>query len=248
MQERIQKIIARAGICSRRKAEDLIVQGLVSVNGRVVCELGTKADPDHDEVRVQGKRILAERDDVYIMLHKPEGYITSLSDPHGRPTVMDLLRKEKTRVFPVGRLDWDSSGVLLLTNDGELAQKLTHPSYQVSKTYEVKVKGEPDENALKRLRRGISLAGRKTAPAEVRIMPRKGKHTWLAISLVEGRNRQVRRMCEAVGHPALKLKRTRLGPLNLGDLPAGKYRYLEGKEITLLRKLINPQRARIKKQ
>ena len=236
MQERIQKIIARAGICSRRKAEELIVRGLVSVNGHVVTELGTKADPEQDEIRVQGKQILQETESVYIILHKPEGYITSVSDPQGRPTVMGLIGKQKARVFPVGRLDWDTSGMLLLTNDGELAQKLTHPSFQVKKTYEVKVKGLPDEKALNRLQKGVTISGRKTAPAQVQVMPKKGRHTWLRITLAEGRNRQVRLMCRVVGYPAIKLKRTAVGPLKLGDLPAGRHRHLDDREVALLRR------------
>ncbi len=244
MQERLQKIISRAGICSRRRAEELIRRGLVSVNGSVVSRLGAKADPERDEIRVEGKLVFQESAPIYILLHKPEGYITSTSDPEGRPTVMDLLGKQKGRVYPVGRLDWDSSGILLLTNDGELAQQLTHPSYQVQKTYEVKVKGWPDESALELLRSGVRIAGRKTAPAQVLPLPRKGKHPWLRISLIEGRNRQVRRMCEAVGHPAIKLKRTAVGPLRLGDLPAGRFRHLDEAEVAMLRKSLNPEKAK----
>jgi 23S rRNA pseudouridine2605 synthase len=238
MQERIQKIIAGAGICSRRRAEELIVKGKVSVNGRVVTKLGAKADPDKDEIRVDGNLVSREGASVYIMLHKPEGYITTTRDPEGRPTVMDLLGKQRARIFPVGRLDWDTSGIILLTNDGELAQRLTHPSFQAKKTYEVKVKGVPDEGALSRLRKGVSISEKRSAPADVRIIPAKrGKHTWLRISLVEGMNRQVRRMCQAVGHPVMKLKRTGIGPLRLEDLPAGTYRHLNEKEVSMLKSI-----------
>jgi pseudouridine synthase len=181
------------------------------------------------------------------MVHKPERYITSMSDPEGRPTVMDIVKREKARVFPVGRLDWDSSGLLLLTNDGDFAQQLTHPSHEVQKTYEVKIKGEPDKNALESLRSGVRISGRKTAPARVQVMPGKGSHTWLRISIAEGRNRQVRRMCERVGHPALKLKRTAVGPLKLGTLPVGRYRRLLSKEVSMLKSSLQEKKAKEKK-
>lgn len=236
MQERLQKIISRAGVCSRRRAEELIARGSVKVNGRVVNELGAKADAERDEIRVEGKLIFAEFEPIYIMLHKPEGYISSVRDPHGRPTVMDLVRAENARLYPVGRLDWDSSGLLLMTNDGSFAQRLTHPSYSVRKTYEAKVKGSPDPDALGRLRKGVSIAGRRTYPAEVRVMSGRGRHTWVSISIVEGRNRQVRRMFEAVGCDVVKLKRTEVGPLKLGDLPSGKSRRLTDREVAMLKK------------
>ena len=242
MEERIQKIIARAGVASRRRAEELIRTGEVRVNGRVVTELGTKADPMRDEIRVSGKRIVADLPRVYLLLHKPAGYVTTTHDPEGRPTVLDLIRGTGERVYPVGRLDWETSGLLLLTNDGELTHYLTHPSSQVPRTYQAKVEGIPDPAALQKLTRGVLLDGRPTLPANVRLLRKGPKHAWIEITLTEGRHRQVRRMCEQVGHPVLKLHRAALGPLMLGSLLPGRFRYLHEKEIKRLLAMSRPAR------
>ena len=234
MTERLQKIIARAGVASRRRAEALILDGQVRVNGRVVTELGTKADAARDEIRVGGRLISADVPRVYLLLHKPVGYVTTTHDPEGRPTVLDLIRREKERLYPVGRLDWDTSGLILLTNDGEMTRYLTHPSSEVPRTYQAKVEGIPEAGTLARLSRGIRLEGKLTLPAKVRLFRKLSHSAWIEITLTEGRNRQVRRMCEQVGHPVLKLRRVALGPLELGPLPPGQFRYLHPQEIKRL--------------
>lgn len=200
----------------------------------MVTQLGAKADPTRDRITVDGRPIRREPL-VYFLLHKPVGVVTTLSDPKGRPTVRDLLGKVPARVFPVGRLDYNSSGLLLLTNDGELALRLTHPRYGVHKTYRVKVTGVPSEQALERLRSGVRLEEGKTAPAEVRIVEKTDKKSWLEIVLAEGKRHQVRRMCEAVGHRVEKLVRVRIGPLKLGNLAPGQYRPLEESEVAGLK-------------
>ena len=240
MQERLQKIISRAGVASRRQAEMLIQEGKVRVNGRVVTELGSKADPERDEVRVAGRLIAADQPRTYLLLHKPVGYVSTTNDPECRPTVLDLVHGVKERLYPVGRLDWDTSGLLLLTNDGELTHRLTHPSSEVPRTYQAKVEGIPTPEVLQKLRRGVLLDGRLTHPAQVRLLRPGPGWAWLEITLAEGRNRQVRRMCEAVRHPVLKLCRVALGPLQLGDLPAGRSRPLLAKELKQLRELGKP--------
>jgi len=240
MEERLQKIMARAGVASRRKAEDMIAAGRVKVNGVTVKELGAKADPERDEVRVDGALISAAREHTYLMLHKPEGYVTTTHDPEDRPTVMDLVKKIKSRIYPVGRLDWATSGLLLLTSDGELTRFLTHPSSQVPKTYYVKVAGRISEPALKKLSQGPDIGGPPLKPSQVAfIKPSRGggSHSWIEITIREGRTRQIRRMCEAVGHPVMKLKRVAQGPLLLGDLPSGEWRFLTEKEISGLKRL-----------
>jgi 23S rRNA pseudouridine2605 synthase len=252
--ERLQKILASAGIASRRKAEELITGGRISVNGETVTELGSKADLDTDDVRVDGKRIQGAQQHVYIMLYKPREFVTTVSDPEGRPTVMDLVKDIRERVFPVGRLDYNSEGLLLLTNDGELMQELTAPSSHLPKTYLVKVSGQPSEEQLDRLRSGIKLPaepsmtkgrGRKrpgesrrsfavtTLPSKVEIV-REGDNPWYEITLTEGRNRQIRRMFEEIGHHVEKIKRVRYGPLNLNVEP-GKWRALLPPEVSKLR-------------
>ncbi len=257
MEERLQKIIAAAGIASRRHAEELIKGGLVSVNGQTVTELGTKADPEKDHIKVGNKVLKTPERHVYLLLHKPKGYVTTASDPEGRPTVMDLVRGVNTRVYPVGRLDYSSEGLLLMTNDGELTQKLTHASSHVAKTYLVKVSGVPTDENLKRLRQGIVLQsvkpkpGTKTArrsPEKVRTAPAKvdifkeGENPWYEVTIIEGRNRQIRRMFEEIGHHVEKIKRVKYGPLQL-DVEAGKYRSLSDAEIAKLRAAIRPRRA-----
>jgi 23S rRNA pseudouridine2605 synthase len=236
--ERLQKILSAAGVASRRKAETLITAGAVQVNGQTVTTLGSKADPEHDHIRVQGKLLRAVERHVYYVLNKPKGYVTTLSDPEGRPTVVDLLRGIKTRVYPVGRLDYASEGLLLLTNDGDLANALTRAASHVSKTYVVKVAGQPTEEAIERLRSGITLPDRKgkhtkSAPASIRLV-KEGDNPWYEVTLIEGRNRQVRRMFEDVGHHVEKLRRVRYGPLAL-DVPPGEHRALAQKEVTALK-------------
>lgn len=252
--ERLQKILAAAGVASRRKAEELITGGRVSVNGNVVTELGSKADLETDEITVDGQRITGPERHLYIMLYKPREFVTTVSDPEGRATVMDLVRDVRERIFPVGRLDFNSEGLLLLTNDGDLMQKLTATSSHVPKTYLVKVSGQPDEEGLDRLRSGIKLpaepsmtkgSGRKrpgegrrsfavmTLPAKVQIV-RHGDNPWYEITLTEGRNRQIRRMFEEIGHHVEKIKRVRYGPLELNVEP-GKWRFLSPAEVGKLR-------------
>jgi 23S rRNA pseudouridine2605 synthase len=236
--ERLQKIIAAAGVASRRKAEELIASGRVLVNGQVVTELGTKADPEQDHIRVDGKLLRGRERCSYIVLNKPKGYVTTVSDPEHRPTVMDLIRDVKGRVYPVGRLDWASEGLLLLTNDGELANTLMKASSSVPKTYVVKVAGQPEESKLEKLRRGVSIAekgGRRvrTAPARVRLI-REGDNPWLEVTIVEGRNRQIRKMFEEVGHHVEKIRRVKYGPLSL-DVPPGEFRSLSLQEVSQLK-------------
>lgn len=236
--ERLQKIIAAAGIASRRKAEELIASGHVQVNGTVVTELGSKADPEVDHIRVNGKLLHGPQRRVYLLLNKPKGYVTTVSDPEKRPTVMDLIRGVKGRVYPVGRLDYASEGLLLMTNDGDLAHKLMKAASHVPKTYVVKVAGTPNEDAITRLRAGVSIAsddGRrvKTRPAGVRVV-KEAANPWYEVTLTEGRNRQIRRMFEAVGHHVEKIKRVRYGPLTL-DVPPGEFRPLTAHELDRLK-------------
>jgi 23S rRNA pseudouridine2605 synthase len=241
--ERLQKIIAAAGVASRRKSEELIASGRVQVNGQVVTELGTKADPEQDHIRVDGKLLQGPEHFTYVALNKPKGYVTTVSDEKKRPTVMDLLQKVKGqkvkgRVYPVGRLDWASEGLLLMTNDGALANALMKASSNVPKTYVVKVAGQPDEAKLDKLRRGVSIAekgGRRvrTAPAKIRLI-REGDNPWLEVTIIEGRNRQVRKMFEEVGHHVEKIRRVQYGPLEL-DVPPGDWRNLTLLEVAKLK-------------
>ena len=253
MQERLQKIMAACGIASRRKAEEMIAAGRVTLNGAVVTEQGTKADPERDEIYVDGKRLERPQRLVYFLLNKPKGYVTTVSDPEGRPTVMDLLPRRGERVYPVGRLDYASEGLLLLTNDGALAQKLTKAGSHVPKTYLVKISGTPDEKAIARLRKGVTIDlgdGRKvkTAPAKIRLAQDGTKESgkwrvaggeqanpWYEVTLIEGRNRQIRRMFERVGHHVEKIKRVQLGPLVL-DVQPGKFRELAVGEVEQLKR------------
>jgi len=234
--ERLQKILSQAGVASRRASEQLMLQGRVTVNGSAARELGTKADPVKDDIRVDGRRIkLAERQ-RYILLNKPRGYVTTRSDPQKRPTVIDLLTDARglspgEYVYPVGRLDFDSEGLLILTNDGDLAAKLTHPSHGVARVYQAKVLGIPDDHDLRRMSRGIMLEGRRTAPSTVLM-----RHGALVITVREGRNRQVRKMCEAIGHPVTNLKRIAIGPIRDPSLKTGQWRELSDAEVERLRK------------
>jgi 23S rRNA pseudouridine2605 synthase len=238
--ERLQKIIAAAGIASRRKAETLITGGLVSVNGQPVTELGSKADPEKDHIRVNGKLLRGPERHVYLLMNKPKGYVTTLRDPERRPTVMDLLHGVGARVYPVGRLDYASEGLLLLTNDGEFANRLMKAASHVPKTYMVKVAGTPSEDGLARLREGISIPSDrgkrvKTAPARIRAI-RESANPWYEVTLIEGKNRQIRRMFEEVGHHVEKIKRVRYGPLEL-DVHPGKFRKLTNDEVSRLKSL-----------
>ncbi len=242
MQSRLQKVLSAAGIASRRAAEEYITQGRVTVNGETVTELGTKADPETDDIRVDGRRVKTPARRRYILLYKPKGYITSRADPERRPTVLDLLTTGGVRdyVYPVGRLDYDSEGLLLLTSDGDLAEKLTHPRHGIGREYHVRVRGVPDEKALARLRKGISLDGERTAPATVDlhkvIESERGANAILSMVIYEGRNRQVRRMCEAVGHPVSRLKRVRIGPITDDHIRPGEFRDLSEEEVAALRR------------
>ncbi|GAX91837.1 pseudouridine synthase [Effusibacillus lacus] len=230
--ERLQKVLAQAGVASRRKCEELIVSGRVTVNGLVIRELGTKVDPELDRIELDGKPIEQEPL-VYILLNKPIGVVTTASDPEGRKTVIEIVQV-KERVFPVGRLDMNTSGLLLLTNDGELANGLMHPRHEVDKKYIAEVKGSISEEALAKLANGILLEDGLTAPAKVKLLKRTAFLSKLEITIHEGRNRQVRRMCEAVGHPVQKLKRVQVAFLTLGGLPPGGWRYLTDFEVKRL--------------
>jgi|Deesub1362A_J573_1020465.scaffolds.fasta_scaffold01391_4 pseudouridine synthase len=237
-QERLQKILARAGVASRRKAEELILAGRVAVDGRVVRELGTKADPARQRITVDGRPLPPPQGRRYWLVHKPRGVVSTARDPQGRPKVTDLLPPEAraARLYPVGRLDRDSEGLVLLTNDGELAHRLMHPRYQVPKHYRVWVKGRPSPAALERLRRGVDIGeARPTAPARVYLKSASEARSKLSIVTHEGRKREIRRMCQAVGHPVLRLVRVGLGPLRLGDLPPGAARPLTRNELMALR-------------
>jgi pseudouridine synthase len=235
--QRLQKILSQAGIASRRAAEKLIADGRVSVNGETVREMGVKADPTVDDIRVDGRRVKSAERPRYILLNKPKGYVTTRSDPQRRPTVIDLVSGVREYVYPVGRLDYDSEGLLLLTNDGDLAAKLTHPRHGVERTYEARVAGIPDREAIDRLRRGIPLDGHRTLPATVMLVNdrRRDGSGLLRITIREGRNRQVRRMCEAVGHPVQTLRRIRIGPIADDKLKLGQWRQLTVSEVEKLK-------------
>jgi pseudouridine synthase len=236
---RLQRFLAQAGVASRRKSEDLITAGRVKVNGRVVTELGTQVDPRRDEVTVGGRKLVAEAP-LYLMLNKPKGYVTTLSDPERRPTVMELLKNVEERVYPVGRLDFNTEGVLILTNDGDLAHALMHPSGEVRKTYQVKLRGEAGAEVAEAFRRGVTLDdGSRTAPAEVTLLgPSEGGHnTWLEITIHEGKNRQIHRMAESLGLSVAKLVRVRYAGLEAGTLRLGRYRRLNEEEVDALRRV-----------
>lgn len=236
--ERLHKYLAQAGACSRREAEALIRAGRVSVNNQVIREMGVQIDPLSAVVTLDGREIRPRGKMVYLMLYKPPRVMTTLSDPGKRVKVSDLLKEIDARVYPVGRLDYLSEGLLLLTNDGELAYRLTHPKFKVDKTYQAWVKGTVGETPLKELRRGVMLEDGLTAPARVKRLDAKAGRTLLEITIHEGRNRQVRRMCEKVGHPVLTLKRTRYGPLALGNLLPGRFRHLKEEEIYALKSCV----------
>lgn len=234
MTERLQKIIAAAGITSRRAAEEMILDGRVSVNGVVVTELGTKADPATDRITVDGAPLRPTEKLYYVLLHKPAGYVTSLKDPQGRQLVTELVREVGARLFPVGRLDYNSEGLLLMTNDGEWANRLMHPRHQVDKEYHVRVRGKVDPQQVRRLSEGVELEDGHAGGATVRILKTDQNNDWLSITIREGRNRQVRRMCSAVGLSVVRLRRIRYGNLTLGGLKPGEYRLLTTEEAQSL--------------
>ena len=230
---RLQKHLSECGIASRRKAEELIAAGKVKINGHI-AEIGSKVDPKRDKVTVRGRAVVPVNEKVYIMLNKPRGFVTTMSDELGRKTVSDLVADAGSRIFPVGRLDRDSEGLLIMTNDGDFANKLTHPSSHVNKTYRVTVKGAAEEEQLLKMKEGILLDGRKTLPCNCFVAERKPDRTVLIFVLNEGRNRQIRRMCEAVGLEVLRLKRTEIAGVKLGMLPQGKWRPLNEREMRRL--------------
>ncbi|MFM1652769.1 pseudouridine synthase [Brevibacillus sp. B_LB10_24] len=243
--ERLQKVLAQAGVASRRRCEELIIQGRVEVNGTVIRELGTKVDPLRDRITVDGRQIRRE-EHLYLLLNKPRGVITSLSDPQGRRVVTDLLTGIDERVYPVGRLDYDTSGLLLLTNDGDLANRLAHPSYEIDKVYRAFVRGIPSEDSLRRLAEGVLLEDGMTAPGQASLVvadPTRNRAV-IELTIHEGKNRQVRRMCEAVGHPVLALERIRLGFLTLEGVKRGRFRHLTDEEVARLQQeLTGSQKA-----
>jgi 23S rRNA pseudouridine2605 synthase len=235
--ERLQKYLARSGVTSRRRAEEMIKQGLVKVNGQVIREMGVRIEPEKDVIEVRGKLVEHEKRKIYILMYKPAQVVTTLADPQGRKKVSDLLREVEERIYPVGRLDYNTEGLLLLTNDGELTYRLTHPKFKIKKTYLTRVQGSVTDKAIKELHKGVLLADGLTQPAHVKLLQKTPAETWLELTISEGRNRQVRRMCEQVGHPVIYLKRIRLGTLALGNLQRGQYRYLNETEIAELKKL-----------
>jgi pseudouridine synthase len=234
--DRLQKILSQAGVASRRASEQLMLEGRVSVNGSAVRELGTKADPERDDIRVDGRRIKTVERRRYILLNKPAGYVTTRSDPQKRPTVIDLLAGVREYLYPVGRLDFDSEGLLVLTNDGDLAARLMHPRHEVPRVYEARVLGIPDRHDLERLSRGIVIDGRRTGHADVTVSRERSGTATLRITIREGRNRQVRKMCEAIGHPVEKLTRIAIGPIRDPRLRPGQWRDLTAAEIDALRR------------
>lgn len=236
MKERLQKLIAASGIASRRKAEELIQNGQVTINGLIVTELGTKADLSHDHIKVGGKLInakLEKKEKVYLLLNKPLGYLSSTSDPRKRPLVIDLVGEYKDHVHPVGRLDFNTEGLLLLSNDGDFTNLIAHASSKVAKRYEVKVKGQPSDSQIDRLRRGIVIEHRKTAPAEIRLIEQSATNAWFEVILHEGRNQQIRKMFDAIGHSVIKLRRLGIGFLALEKekLRPGGFRLLNASEV-----------------
>ena len=231
MEERLHKLLAQAGIASRRSAEQLIRDGRVRVNGEVVSAMGLKVDPTRDTITFDGKLIEFEPPTVYVLLNKPAGYVTTMSDPQKRPTVADLVADLPQRLFPVGRLDLETEGALLMTNDGELGNFVLHPRYNVNKTYEALVLGTPGPERLRLLELGVEIDGARTSPAAVRVLERRGKQTLIEIVIHEGKKRQVRKMFQAINHRVVQLRRTAYGNLRLGALPSGKYRFLSPNDL-----------------
>lgn len=251
--ERLQKIIAHAGFASRREAETMIREGRVTVNGRVVTELGTKANPGRDHIKVDGKLITRAETHRYILLYKPKEVASTVNDPEGRKTVVDLVKGVRERIYPVGRLDYQSEGLLLLTNDGDLAYKISHPKHGSVKTYHVKVRGVPDERIIGKLERGITIDGKRTVPCEISQLKTTGKrddegNSWYEVRLREGRNQQIRKMFKAVGHPVSKLRRVAIGPIADPKLTAGDWRELTKHEVKMLETMKELPKAKPKKK
>ncbi len=230
MEERLQKILAKMGIASRRAAEEIILEGRVTVNGQVAT-LGMKANPAKDHIKLDGKLLTKPEPKVYLMMNKPKGVITTLSESEERPTVKDFLKNIKYRVFPVGRLDYDSEGLLLLTNDGDFAHAILHPSKKIPKTYHVKIKGFLEDDKIEKLRKGVRLQDGITLPSKVKKLKKAEENSWIEITIYEGRKRQIRRMMDKVGHPVLKLKRVRIDGIDIGRLEPGEIRNLTAEEI-----------------
>jgi len=244
---RLQKILQDAGISSRREAEKLITQGRVKINGKIATKLGGKANPDIDYIKVDGKQITIPKQKKYILLYKPKNYLCTMYDPLDRPIVTELLKKESVRVFPVGRLDFDAEGVLLLTNDGDLSYKLTHPKFNVPKEYLVKVKGIPEKKTIKKLKEGVELSDGTVKPKKVMIEKKFENNSWIRIIVTEGKNHLIKRLFEKVGYPVLKLTRVGFANLNLNGLTHGEYRYLILEEVKELKKLIEkPDKRKVK--
>ena len=238
MEERLQKVMAELGVASRRKCEELILQGRVKVNCETVSELGFKADKDIDSIEVDGRLLVNKDERVYVLLNKPIGYITSAHDQFGRPTVLDLVKGVNLRIFPVGRLDYDTSGLLLLTNDGDLTFKITHPRHNIDKTYRAQLKGMVDEEDVRSFAEGVLIDGDfRTSPAGLVILKAAKTGSLVDITIHEGRNRQVRKMCSAIGHEVIRLTRTNIGKISIGDLKTGQWRYLTANEIKYLKDL-----------
>ena len=237
MAERLQKVMAEYGVASRRKSEEMIYAGKVKVNGRLVTEPGLKIDKDRDVIEVDGEIIKSPEKKIYILLNKPSGYITSVRDQFGRPTVLDLLKGISTRVFPIGRLDYDTEGLLILSNDGELTYRITHPKHSIDKTYRALVRGEADKSDIKIFERGMAIEDYITAPAKMEIVRYSKGNSVIDITIHEGRNRQVRKMCSAIGHEVIRLRRIKIGDIGLGGLKTGEWRYLRDSEIRYLKKL-----------
>jgi 23S rRNA pseudouridine2605 synthase len=249
--ERLQKIIAHAGFASRREAESMIRDGRVTVNGRVVTELGSKANPERDHIKVDGKLITRAETHRYILLYKPKEVMTTVEDPQGRRTVIDLIKGVRERIYPVGRLDFHSEGLILLTNDGDLAFKVSHPQHGSVKTYHVKVRGVPEERLIEKLERGITIDGKRTLPCEMRRMKTTGRgddegNSWFEVKLREGRTQQIRKMFQAVGHPVSKLRRVAIGPLSDPRLGPGDYRELTKNEVKMLETMKEPAKPKVK--
>ena len=238
MEFRLSVFLLKASVASRRGADQLIAQGSVTVNGQIVTNPATRVEVGRDHVKVDGKLIRKLAPRVYLMLNKPTGCVTTAKDPQGRKTVFDLVNRVKVKVEPIGRLDFDSEGMLLMTNDGDLAQKLMSPASKVPKVYKVKVRGHPSREALQTLREGVKLDGRKMLPAKIKSVKKSDDYTWLRITIVEGKYRQVRRMFQTIQHPVVRLRREKIGPLHLEDLAPGRFRYLSQDELDKLRKVV----------
>lgn len=233
-EERLQKILAKAGIASRRNAEELIRQGKVTVDGKVVTEMGCRVDPDLQVVAFEGRPLCVEEEKIYLLLNKPKGYVTTLHDPQGRPIVSSLLTGISSRVFPVGRLDFDTEGALIMTNDGDFAERILHPRFEIERTYQAKVRGLPTHEKIHLLEEGLELEGKKTWPAKVSIIAKEPATTTLEITIHEGRKRQVRKMFQAIDHRVIALRRIAYGGLQLGALPTGQYRRLTPADLHLI--------------